>query len=369
MRNVYNSNGAFMSELWYIHNYGDIPSVYRYHVDNDDDFRESSSIQLDTIKDRFTKIDSVRIHTTDVLENENSNDDDSYVLPGYRFDEAGDLIDSDNTLYIAADHKVIMISEDAVAVYYQSGDSLEDVKTFAKDLFYAFPQRVEKDKTAKMGLIKMADNDYYVSFSSINKVTINLEENYNDDFLPVYHDIANFLNSSGSGLALIYGTCGTGKTSLIRHLCSNIPKNYVIVPNAIASRLGDPEFISFLTSCHGNVFILEDCEQLLMDREDNSWNNAISTILNMADGLLSDIVNIKFICTFNSNIDKIDPALLRKGRCFAKYEFKHLTEDKVAHLNEKYNLGITDIKPMTLAEIYNTNSTDYTEQKQAKIGF
>ena len=161
------------------------------------------------------------------------------------------------------------------------------------------------------------------------------------------------------------------KTSLIRHLCSTIAKDYVIVPNSVASRLGDPDFISYITSCKDYVFILEDCEQLLVDREDNPWNNAITTILNMADGLLSDIVNIKFICTFNAAVDKIDKALLRKGRCFAKYEFKELCEEKVEKLNAKYNLGLKEIKPMTLAEIYNAEKTDYSEEenKPRKIGF
>ena len=223
---------------------------------------------------------------------------------------------------------------------------------------------------ARVGLIKCSNGEYYTSFSDIRKTTINIEENYNDDFLPVYKDMVNFLNQRESGLILAWGAPGVGKTSLIRHLCSNIPRDYVIVPNSVASRLGDPDFISYITSCRDYVFILEDCEQLLMDREDNPWNNAITTILNMADGLLSDIVNIKFICTFNAKVDKIDKALLRKGRCFAKYEFKELCEEKVKHLNDKYNLGIKDIKPMTLAEIYNSDKTDYSDQEEKrKIGF
>lgn len=139
----------------------------------------------------------------------------------------------------------------------------------------------------------------------------------------------------------------------------------------MASRLGDPDFISYITSCKDYVFILEDCEQLLVDREENPWNNAITTILNMADGLLSDIVNIKFICTFNAAIDKIDPALLRKGRCFAKYEFEDLCAEKVAALDAKYQLNIPEIKPMTLAEVYNSEKRDYSEEekKPRKIGF
>ena len=90
----------------------------------------------------------------------------------------------------------------------------------------------------------------------------------------------------------------------------------------------------------------------------------------MADGLLSDIVNIKFICTFNAPITQIDKALLRKGRCIAKYQFNKLEADKVRVLNEKYNLGHTKIEDMTLADLYNSDKPDYTEEiKQTKIGF
>ena len=88
----------------------------------------------------------------------------------------------------------------------------------------------------------------------------------------------------------------------------------------------------------------------------------------MSDGLLSDIFNIKFICTFNTAIDKIDKALLRKGRCKINYEFKELAAKKVEVLNKKHNLGIKNIQDMTLADIYNYTE-DVTEKKPKKIGF
>lgn len=256
-------------------------------------------------------------------------------------------------------------------VFYGQEDNLEDVKAFVNKLWQRFPKAEEEEKAARVGLIKYSNGEYYTSFSDIRKTTVNIEENYNDDFIPVYNDVVEFLNQRESGLVLLYGKAGSGKTSLIRHLCSNIAKDYVIVPNSVAARLGDPDFISYITSCKDYVFILEDCEQLLMDRTDNPWNNAITTILNMADGLLSDIVNIKFICTFNAAVEKIDPALLRKGRCFAKYEFKELCKEKVERLNEKYNLGIKEMKSMTLAEVYNAEKRDYSEDTKPmrKIGF
>ena len=232
------------------------------------------------------------------------------------------------------------------------------------------PKVEERPKEATVKLICYSQGDYYTMDSKIKKVNINLEENYNDDFLPVYKDILSFLDQRDSGLILLYGKMGSGKTSMIRHLCSTHPKDYIVVPTSMATRLSDPDFISFLVSNRDSVFVLEDCEQLLIDRSENMFNGAISNILNMSDGLLSDIMNIKFICTFNADVNKIDPALLRKGRCYAKYEFGDLSEEKVQKLNDKYDLGIEEIKPMTLAEIYNADKTEYSEsKKRKKIGF
>ena len=158
------------------------------------------------------------------------------------------------------------------------------------------------------------------------------------------------------------------KTNLIRHLITTCPKNYILVTNTLASHLASPEFISFMLDHKNSVFILEDCEQILMARDQNI-SNAIANILNMSDGLMSDIFNVKFICTLNAAINKIDEAILRKGRCFANYEFKPLCKEKTKALLEKQNIHIDDPQPMTLAEIYNYNDGDCTKQSTKKIGF
>jgi len=139
----------------------------------------------------------------------------------------------------------------------------------------------------------------------------------------------------------------------------------------MAEHLASPEFMSFMLDHKDSVYILEDCEQILMRRTDGfGENGAIANILNMSDGLMSDIFNVKFICTFNADIDKIDDALLRKGRCFANYEFKPLCKEKTRALLNKLNIEADEIKEMTLADIYNYGDKDCTEVKVAKkIGF
>ena len=90
-------------------------------------------------------------------------------------------------------------------------------------------------------------------------------------------------------------------------------------------------------------------------------NAGLVNMLNISDGLLSDELCIKFICTFNAPLKDIDEALLRKGRLAARYEFKDLTTDKVNQLIKEEGLDIPQqTQPMTLAEIYNYEGMDFS---------
>ena len=289
---------------------------------------------------------------------EQQREDDDFL----RVESSDKIVIVDNT-----NKSIWEIASNAVQVTFIDDYAEKDTSNF-KVIVDKFPLKKEESSKRAIQLVASDNGYFYTIKSDIKDTTINLEENYNDGFNKVHEDILKFVEEKGTGLALLYGTRGSGKSSYLRHIISNTNKKYLLVTNAIATHLAEPDFISFLLSQRDSVFILEDCEQILMERENNIFGGAIANILNMSDGLLSDIFNIKFICTFNTAIDKIDKALLRKGRCKINYEFKELAAKKVEVLNKKHNLGIKNIQDMTLADIYNYTE-DVTEKKPKKIGF
>lgn len=260
-----------------------------------------------------------------------------------------------------------LIDSGSVTILYQDD---KDPEELYKKLMSVLPLKEEKPKSREIDLVGFSQGEYYTITSEVNSVTTNIEENYNDDFLPVYKDIVDFLSRRESGIIIARGKMGTGKTSMIRHLITSFPAHYVFITNGIAEHLGSPEFTSFLLENKDSIFILEDCEQILRKRTDNNFfGSGIANILNMSDGLLSDIFNIKFICTFNADMTMIDEALLRKGRCFANYEFKELCAEKTQKLLHSRGFDIENPQPMTLAEIYNFSNTDYSNKPKKRIGF
>ena len=137
--------------------------------------------------------------------------------------------------------------------------------------------------------------------------------------------------------------------------------------SSMFSMINSTEFMEFLLDCKGGVFILEDCESILKDRNTN-YNNLITPILNISDGMLGDSLNLKFFCTFNTSLKNIDEALLRKGRLSLKYEFGKLSKDRVQKLFDKLGIDVKAPGDLPLCDIYNY-LVDNGQKEKKKIGF
>lgn len=218
-----------------------------------------------------------------------------------------------------------------------------------------------------LNLLVKTDNGFGLEKCEIAPPEIDFDINYNQDFKPIDELIKNKLSVKNSkGLVLLHGLPGTGKTTYIRHLINNIDgKKIIYIPPSMTSFISDPELIKFFIKNSNSILVIEDAENILINRGENS-SQAIANILNLTDGLLSDCANIQIVATFNTDLLNIDSALLRKGRLIARYEFRKLEEDRVLKLAKK--LGCEVNGSLTLADIYNSEEKSFT-QKSKSIGF
>ena len=204
----------------------------------------------------------------------------------------------------------------------------------------------------------------------VTRPKLNLEDNYNDDFSDIHQTIIKRLSKKNDkGLVLLHGRPGTGKTSYIRYLITFLKKDVIFLPPNMASEITSPNLISVLIDNPNSVFVIEDAENIVVDREKDG-SSPVSALLNISDGLLADCLNVQIICSFNTDISKIDSALMRKGRLIAKYEFKELEIDKAQKLSQKLGFKTILHSPMTLASIYNQDEKDFKQANKINpIGF
>ena len=215
-----------------------------------------------------------------------------------------------------------------------------------------------------MGHMDTEEFDLFVS-------PMELELNYGSEFLKVHDVIVKKLNeNNGKGIILLHGDPGTGKTSYIKHLTTLIKdKDILFIPPSMAEMLSEPTIIPFLMDHKNSILIIEDAERVISDREGNGSPAGVSNILNLTDGILGDCLSIQIVATFNMKREKIDQALLRKGRLIAEHKFTALSVDESNRLLKSLNKEKTVDKPTTLADIYNIDEEIYKSENKTTIGF
>ena len=255
------------------------------------------------------------------------------------------------------------------SVYYQN-----DNPKAKEHLNSLFSEYIEKfiSKESKVSILLKTQIGLEIKTHSIKPYRIDFETMYNDDFFEIHSRVKNALTNDNKGVVLFHGIAGSGKTNYIKWLTSQIPnKKFIFVPTSMIGSLTDPTFIGLLIDNKNSVLVLEDCENYIAERTAlNSNTDVVSSILNIADGMLSDVLECQLICTFNSDISKIDSALLRKGRLIAEYKFKELTVEKCNKYLQSTDREFIVDKPYSLAELTNIDVKELKEQnKQTKIGF
>lgn len=245
--------------------------------------------------------------------------------------------------------------------------ALTEVKSF-------FDKYLEKyvSSEAKISLLLKDGNDLVFRQQTIKPYKLDLSLMYNDDFMPVHQKIKSELGEGKKGVVLLHGLAGTGKTNYIKWLTSQIPdKDFIFVPNNLIGALAEPQFMSLLIERKNSVLVLEDCENYIAERAGGgNPTDVVATILNIADGILSDVLECQFVCTFNADLMTIDHALLRRGRLIAQYQFDKLTADKAnAYLASLDRAEQVDV-PITLAELVHLGEEEYRHiETKSSFGF
>ena len=256
----------------------------------------------------------------------------------------------------------------------------EDLKAISSD------NVIPVDRSPKLGIISHDGSEYYVKNFSMAGKTPEFkcpDLHYGAGFEDFHDALLKRILVESKGLVLLHGDPGTGKTQYIRVLLdhlSAVGKSVLYVPPSFSSQLTEPGMIEFISSWiideeQDCILLIEDAEPLLEIRTGaDGRTTGISNLLNMTDGLLNDILGIMVIATFNTNISKIDPALLRPQRLVARKEFGKLSKTQATQLSEALEIPLPDIEyPATLAEFYSSKKAQdvliHSVIEDRKIGF
>ena len=162
---------------------------------------------------------------------------------------------------------------------------------------------------------------------------------YGNDFPEWSEHFLHCLRTKRFGATVLRGEPGTGKTSFLRYLICKLRRThrFFYLPTEHVRMLTDPQMVEFwasrtrLEDKMRQVMILEDAEALLMERAGDN-RSVVANMLNIADGLLGEFLQVHLIFTINGKLENIDPAMKRNGRMIAYRHFRRLNRHEAEAL-------------------------------------
>lgn len=192
-------------------------------------------------------------------------------------------------------------------------------------------------------------NQHWVESSSEqakDMKTMILPHQIKDDFI---HDMQEFFAAETSQfytyhgipykrVYLLHGMPGTGKTSLIRAAAGLFKKNLYIMQLSLPRISDDDLRLAIANHSNGGIVVLEDIDMIFDKNRINMVNNSKITfggLLNALDGICTAKGSVIVLTT--NYIDRLDPALIRKGRVDVRVEFTYADEEQVLQIWNQYH--------------------------------
>lgn len=243
-------------------------------------------------------------------------------------------------------------------VYYNSETTdISQVNEFLESFKDAVVDYQGEEANERFNIIHITSNGMELDTLEIQlDDSDNFDLHYNDNVIKAGDKAFKKIKKSNKGLTIIYGVRGTGKTTYVTNMLSKVDKMVIFIPSTmIEHTVNNPEFRNFLKRYNKSVLVIDDSEIFFSEASYIKANIFVNNLLQMIDGLASDMINVQVITILNTDDESdIDHNLLDCNNLNGVIHFDKLHEDKVKDLSKIY--GKSKIKDKArLIDIINNN--------------
>ena len=208
-------------------------------------------------------------------------------------------------------------------------------------------------------------------------------ENYTPEvmagFKRIQNDITTLEKPKGR-IGIFDGPPGTGKTHLMEALITqNAETVFVFTPPHSVIGLAEPSALSALINFSDSidhkpiVLVIEDADEIIAPRDIGNISY-ISQVLNLGDGILGKLLDIRLVLSTNAKRQQFDEAIIRPGRLSSIVKVGKLPAAQANQIFKRLTGHEGTIeKEVTLAEVYSfANDSGWVKpviKETATIGF
>ena len=266
--------------------------------------------------------------------------------------------------YIAVDKLTESAVISDITIYYSSSEDADEVNEIIKSVS-EYQVIDDSEEGHNLNVVSLSNNSIELEEIKYDDIDIdNIEEYYSKQ---TFKDLSKWLKKSKkqqSGLSILYGKRGTGKSSAIKYLATKLDRNLIFVPNNLVDlTINSSDFSKFLRKHENPILILDDCEMIFNEFFTKS-NIIVNNLMQLVDGLLSNKLSI--ITIFNvEDKSEIDHNLIECNNLIDIIEFTDLSNSEANQLSELLGYKQKHKNDIRLLDLIKNNKSD----NKKRLGF
>ena len=266
--------------------------------------------------------------------------------------------------YIAVDKLTESAVISDITIYYSSSEDADEVNEIIKSVS-EYQVIDDSEDGHNLNVVSLSNNSIELEEIKYDDIDIdNIEEYYSKQ---TFKDLSKWLKKSKkqqSGLSILYGKRGTGKSSAIKYLATKLDSNLIFVPNNLVDlTINSSDFSKFLRKHENPILILDDCEMIFNEFFTKS-NIIVNNLIQLVDGLLSNKLSI--ITIFNvEDKSEIDHNLIECNNLIDIIEFTDLSNSEANQLSELLGYKQKHKNDIRLLDLIKNNKSD----NKKRLGF
>ena len=266
--------------------------------------------------------------------------------------------------YIAVDKLTESAVISDITIYYSSSEDADEVNEIIKSVS-EYQVIDDSEDGHNLNVVSLSNNSIELEEIKYDDIDIdNIEEYYSKQ---TFKDLSKWLKKSKkqqSGLSILYGKRGTGKSSAIKYLATKLDSNLIFVPNNLVDlTINSSDFSKFLRKHENPILILDDCEMIFNEFFTKS-NIIANNLMQLVDGLLSNKLSI--ITIFNvEDKSEIDHNLIECNNLIDIIEFTDLSNSEANQLSELLGYKQKHKNDIRLLDLIKNNKSD----NKKRLGF
>lgn len=239
---------------------------------------------------------------------------------------------------------------DNVCIYYVDQSPLEGIIQDLKSITISY----ETESIENINVLTFSNNS--IDIEPLYLDDIDILELHSKKVIKDVKRTIKLINDSPSGITIIRGVRGTGKTSLSRYISQNLEMTTLILPlNLVDLTINNPDFKNFLKKFGKCLIVIDDCEYNYNLSKSKSYFTG-----NLLQFLETLKIDIHFMLIFNCDDDyEIDQDILDSDKVISEINLDLIDSERATYLSKKIGHSIEYKSDVTLSKVINGTGIDH----------